>query len=84
VSKQEMAHQASHPIEEWSSGHTPSEWADYLDTTCDEAIEKFCRWEVRGWCEIAWADNGRMLLRVTPRGVAIADRITGAAALRVH
>ena len=40
--------QASRSIGEWSGGHTLNEWADYLDTTCAEAAEKFKRWECRG------------------------------------
>ena len=76
--------QASRSIEEWSGGHTLNEWAHYLDTTCAEAVEKFQRWECRGWCEVAYADNGRVFLRVTLRGVAIGNRIAGSTALRVH
>ena len=76
--------QVSHPGGKWSSGHTPREWAYYLDTTCAEAVKKSRRWEARGWCEVAFADNGRVFLRVTQRGVAIGDRITGTTSLRLH
>jgi hypothetical protein len=82
--KKKKTRQASRPTEEWSGGHTLIEWADYLGTTCAEAVEKFKRWECRGWCEVACADNGRVFLRVTQRGVAIGDRITGSTALYVH
>lgn len=84
ASEQKRTRQASRPSEEWSSGHTLNEWADYLDMTRAEAIEKFKRWEGRGWCEVAWADNGQIFLRVTQRGVEIADRITGTTPLSLH
>jgi len=84
ASERISTHQASRPSEDWSSGHTLDEWADYLDMRPSEVVEKFKRWEGRGWCEVAWADNGQVLLRVTQRGVAIADRITGSTPLRLH
>lgn len=88
--KRQQMRQASRLIDEsrsgeiWSSGHTLREWACYLDTTCAETVEKFRRWETRGWCEVAFSDNGRVFLRVTQRGVAIGDRITGATPMRLQ